>query len=78
MAHSESVERRVLQVVEARRKDAQLTQTRLAEMTGIPLATLNRHLRGYGSIPFRHLEALAGALGTTPAEITAEAEAAVI
>jgi transcriptional regulator with XRE-family HTH domain len=76
MADNDSIEGRVLRVVEQKRKDANLTQTTLAELTGIPLASLNRYLRGHGSLPFRHLESLADALGTTPAAITAEAEVA--
>jgi transcriptional regulator with XRE-family HTH domain len=76
MADTDTVEGKVLRVVEARRKDANLTQTTLAELTGIPLATLNRYLRGHGSLPFRHLASIADALGTTPSAITAEAEAA--
>lgn len=75
MADNDTVEAKVIRVVDARRKEANLTQTTLAELTGIPLATLNRYLH-HGGLKFWHLERIAVALGTTASVITAEAEAA--
>lgn len=76
MADTGTTEGRILGVVEDRRRAANLTQTSLSEITGIPLATLNRYLNGHGSLKFWHLERLAEALGTTVTAITSEAEAA--
>lgn len=53
---------------------AGLVQRTLSEETGIPLATLNRRLKGYTPFLVTELDAIARTLGTTGSSLMARAE----
>lgn len=53
-----------------------VTQTALADTTGIPLTTLHRALRAQGPFNLDQLDRVAEALGTTAQALVADAEVA--
>ena len=61
------------EVVEAARKDRDISLRALAEDTGIPLTTLSRHFKR-GGFRVTELELVAQALGTTAADLIRQAE----
>lgn len=56
--------------------DAGFTQRNVAEVTGIPLATLNRRLTGASPFLVTELTAIADMLNTTTSALLATAEVA--
>jgi transcriptional regulator with XRE-family HTH domain len=61
-------------VVSAAIEAAGLSQNRVAEETGIPLATLNRNLRGLYPFKYAHLHQVAELLGIPVSVLAAAAE----
>jgi transcriptional regulator with XRE-family HTH domain len=74
MGTPQTAEGRIAEVVSGALESAGLTQSRVADLTGIPLATLNRRLRGITPFTYRELDLIAPLLERTVSSIAAEAE----
>lgn len=73
---SNQADRSVADVLVSLMEEAGVTQTLLAEQTGIPLSTLNRHLRTGQSFKIWQVAAIAPVLGTTLSDIFVRADQA--
>lgn len=74
MEHSDGLPSRVAALIREEMTKVQISQRTLAELSGIPLATLSRRLNGHTAFDLSEIYAIAEHVGFRPSRLVALAE----